>query len=142
MATPTSYARSRTLKGDTVMNILYVYLPTDVTSQRPRMLKVNKLLFQTRLRILDPLPHELCLPAALARPSSIWYPSGACGLPRVPRHRPCACPACARPRVSRLGYPVSGLRAGGGDVEAQSDRTSRSEPTRGWTETNCRGTAD
>ena len=111
------------------MNIPYVYPPTDMTSQRP-MLEVNKLPLQIRLRILDLLPLGLCLPVALARPSSIWSMWSAQRIATSPMCMPCVrAPA-------RISLRVPGARAGGGDVEAQSDRTSRSKPTRDWTETN------
>ena len=111
------------------MNILYVFPWTDETFRHP-MRAVDKPLHQTRPWPPDLPPPGFCLRVALARPSSIWNTWSAPRTATLPM-----CMPCVRVPVRTL-LRIPGIRAGGGDVEAQSDRTSRSEPMRGWTETN------
>ena len=103
------------------MNILYVFPWTDETFRRP-MCAVDEPLHQTRPRTPDLLPPEFCLLAALARPSSIWNTWSAPRTATLPM-----CMPCVRVPVRTL-LRIPGIRAGGGDVEAQSDRTSRPSP--------------
>ena len=102
-------------------SILCVCQRTDETSQYP-MRVADKPLYQTRPRTLDLLLPGFCLPAALARPSSIWSMWSA---PRTATSPMCM--PCVRVPVRTL-LRIPGIRAGGGDVEAQSDRTSRPSP--------------
>ena len=106
------------------MNILYVSPWTDETFRHP-MRMVDKLLRQTRPRTPDLLLLEFCLHVALARPSSTWSTWSAPRTATLPM-----CMPCVRVPVRTL-LRIPGIRAGGGDVEAQSERTSRPEPTRG-----------
>ena len=95
----------------TELNILYVYPPTDVTYQRLTP-PVDKFPYQTR-RLALALPlRGLCLPAALARPSSIWNTWSAPRIVTLPM-----CTPCVR-APAHISIRVPGVRAGGGDVEA------------------------
>ena len=80
---------------------------------------VDKFPYQTRRMALALPLRVLCLLAALARPSSIWNTWSA---PRIAISH--VCMPCAR-APAPISIRVPGVRAGGGDVEAQSDRTPR-----------------
>ena len=83
---------------------------------------MDKFPYQTR-RLALALPlRGLCLPAALARSSSIWSTWSAPRIATLPM-----CTPCVR-APAHISIRVPGVRAGGGDVEAQSDRTSRPSP--------------